>query len=100
MAGDDGILRVVLVLGSGALVLLVVAAADAARLDAKERVVGADSGTRKLPVLDRLRLQKHRRAYRLGHANPPRDHGCGRARVFHSLLEPLSRGFWHIWTHP
>jgi hypothetical protein len=50
-------------------------------------------------VLDRLRLQKDRRAHRLCHANPPRDHGSGR-RVSRSLIEPLSRGFWHILELP
>src|SRR5262249_17482979 len=54
---DDRVLGVVLVLGRGALVLLVVAAADAARLDAEQGVVGPDGRPRELPVLELLGLE-------------------------------------------
>src|SRR5207248_7570845 len=53
---DHGIRRVVLVLRLRALVLLVVAAADPARLDAQQRVVGADRRPRELARLERARL--------------------------------------------
>src|SRR5262252_8175627 len=72
VAGDDGVLHVVLVHGRGAFVLLVVAAADAAGLDAEQSVIGADGGPRELAELEGFRLHQHGRAHRPTHAHPPR----------------------------
>src|SRR3989442_1460412 len=56
VARDHGIRGVILVLRLRALVLLVVAAADAARLDPRRPVVGADRRPRELARLERARL--------------------------------------------
>src|SRR5215468_5028242 len=67
VAGDDGVLHVVLVHGRGAFVLLVIAAADAAGLDAEESVLSADGRPRELAELEGLRLHQHGCAHRPGH---------------------------------
>src|SRR6266478_2332687 len=63
VARDHGIRGVILVLRLRALVLLVVAAADAARLDPQQRVVGADRRPRELACLERLGLRQDDRAH-------------------------------------
>src|SRR2546421_4061762 len=70
---DHRIWRVVLVLRLRTFVLFVVAAADAARLDTQQRVVGADRRPRELTRLQRLRLHEHDGADRLTsrHRPPP-----------------------------
>src|SRR5215468_6541033 len=91
VAGDNGVLHVVLVHGRGAFVLLVVAAADAAGLDAEQSVLGADGGPGELAELEGLRLHQHGRPHRSSHpytllaASPP--------RVIMSCRADLSAGF-------
>src|SRR5262249_48329441 len=63
-----GVLRVVLGHWRGGLVLLVVAAADAAGLDAEQRVLGSDGRSRELAELEGLRLHQHGCAHRPGHS--------------------------------
>jgi hypothetical protein len=69
VAGDHGIRRVILVRWLCAFVLLVVAAADAARLEAQQAVVGADCRARKFLRDERLRFREHHRVHGLGHGS-------------------------------
>src|SRR5262245_55363442 len=71
--GDHRVRRVVLVLGLGALVLLVVAAADSAGLETEQGVVGADGRPRELSRLQGLGLDEHLCAHGSGHVGPPRS---------------------------
>src|SRR5262249_25973041 len=59
VTGDDGERRVVFVGRLRTFVLLVVAAADAARLDPEQSIVRPDGWPRELPRLEGLRLDEH-----------------------------------------